>query len=584
LKLIKKPWELVMYPSQASDYKLKNYSMRKILTLIAGTMITGTLLAGGLVTNTNQSASWVRMPSRNASVEIDAVYFNPAGLMKLENGFHFGLNNQTISQTREITNDYSGPGGLYGLNQNTYEGKVFSWYFPSVYAAFKLDKLAFSVGFMPIGGGGGAEYKKGLPSFEMGISDLVPGLASQGATGYDVDIYFEGSSTWLGYQGAVSYKINDMISVAAGARYVTAKNTYSGHLRNVQVMMGETMVNATDVFAGIATNLGGIIGIPASLADAINEGFGSATLQNLVDAEEITAVQKAAIEQGLLYIGVSSEDLPTLSLNAISGTVTAATPALTTTRNEALATGPLVADKSADVTQTGSGFAPFFSVNISPIENLNIAIKYEMATKLELVNETKEDLLIGYTATGVPITQFPNGEKTRSDIPAMLTVGVDFRIADNLKVAAGANYFFDKSADYGHKIDADLFPPTPATPIANSEIIDHNGLSMHGGLEFNLSDNLLVSAGYSYANKGVNSLYQSDMTFGNSTNTVGFGGAYIVNDKVKINLGANYTMYAKDSKTVDHMVKSGITYINFPATETYVKNTLIVGIGLDLSF
>ena len=37
--------------------------MRKILILIAGTLVTGNLLAGGLVTNTNQSASWVRLPS-----------------------------------------------------------------------------------------------------------------------------------------------------------------------------------------------------------------------------------------------------------------------------------------------------------------------------------------------------------------------------------------------------------------------------------------------------------------------------------------------------------------------------------------
>ncbi len=80
--------------------------MRKILTLIAGTLITGNLLAGGLVTNTNQSAAWVRMPARNASIGIDAAYYNPAGLTKLENGFHFSINNQTIFQTRTITSTY----------------------------------------------------------------------------------------------------------------------------------------------------------------------------------------------------------------------------------------------------------------------------------------------------------------------------------------------------------------------------------------------------------------------------------------------------------------------------------------------
>ena len=46
-----------------------------------------TSFAGGLLTNTNQSAQFVRMLSRNASTQIDAVYFNPAGLIKLENGW-----------------------------------------------------------------------------------------------------------------------------------------------------------------------------------------------------------------------------------------------------------------------------------------------------------------------------------------------------------------------------------------------------------------------------------------------------------------------------------------------------------------
>ena len=141
--------------------------MRKILTFIAGTLVTGSFFAGGLVTNTNQSASWVRLPSRNASIESDAVYYNPAGVMKMDNGFHFGISNQTIFQTREITNDYS------YLHESLYKGSVKAPLFPSVAAAYKMDKLAISFGFNPVGGGGGATYEAGLPSFEMSIADLV---------------------------------------------------------------------------------------------------------------------------------------------------------------------------------------------------------------------------------------------------------------------------------------------------------------------------------------------------------------------------------------------------------------------------
>ena len=63
--------------------------MRKLLTLFVAVFISGTLLAGGLVTNNNQSAMFTRLQNRNASTDIDAVYFNPAGLTKLEMVFIF---------------------------------------------------------------------------------------------------------------------------------------------------------------------------------------------------------------------------------------------------------------------------------------------------------------------------------------------------------------------------------------------------------------------------------------------------------------------------------------------------------------
>ncbi|MCK7535426.1 MAG: hypothetical protein MZV63_32815 [Marinilabiliales bacterium] len=49
-------------------------------------------------------------------------------------------------------------------------------------------------------------------------------------TAYDGAIFFEGSSIYFGYQANVSYEINDLISVAVGGRYVTAKNTYQGYI------------------------------------------------------------------------------------------------------------------------------------------------------------------------------------------------------------------------------------------------------------------------------------------------------------------------------------------------------------------
>ena len=52
--------------------------MKKIIsTVITCCLFASSLFAGGLMTNTNQSAHFLRNPARGASMEIDAVYTNP---------------------------------------------------------------------------------------------------------------------------------------------------------------------------------------------------------------------------------------------------------------------------------------------------------------------------------------------------------------------------------------------------------------------------------------------------------------------------------------------------------------------------
>jgi len=63
---------------------INNKRMRKQLLTIIATGFATIVMAGGIVTNTNQSATYIRMLARDASTSIDAVYFNPAGMVKLD--------------------------------------------------------------------------------------------------------------------------------------------------------------------------------------------------------------------------------------------------------------------------------------------------------------------------------------------------------------------------------------------------------------------------------------------------------------------------------------------------------------------
>ena len=106
--------------------------MKRMNVLVIGMLISSQFLfAGGLVTNTNGSAAWIRTLSRNATLGVDAVYFNPAGLGQFSNGLHLSISNQTIFQTRTITSDYP----FLSPSPKTYEAELTAPIFPSIYAA-----------------------------------------------------------------------------------------------------------------------------------------------------------------------------------------------------------------------------------------------------------------------------------------------------------------------------------------------------------------------------------------------------------------------------------------------------------------
>ena len=82
--------------------RLTNVLVSALLTSIS----VSSAFAGGILTNTNQHIAFLRNPARDASLEIDAVYYNPAGLAFMKDGFHLSLNIQSAYQTRTIQSTF----------------------------------------------------------------------------------------------------------------------------------------------------------------------------------------------------------------------------------------------------------------------------------------------------------------------------------------------------------------------------------------------------------------------------------------------------------------------------------------------
>lgn len=521
--------------------------MRKILLIAV--LLTATFLssyAGGLLTNANQSAAYIRMPARDASIGIDALYYNPAGLTQLENGFHVSFSNQTVFQKKKITNSYA----LLNSNVNPvgeYIGDVTVPFFPSIYAVYKKDKLALGLGFHINAGGGSAEFANGLPSFESQIAVLPAALTAAGipTSNYGCDIYFNGKSIFWGVQLNGAYQINDMISVSAGARLILARNSYEGHISNISInpaTAGGNMVLANTFFSGMAAqattaanNLGAII----------TGGGGDYTLAQLVGAGFITQDQADQLSGGL---GSNYNEAMTASMlqGAYNGIAT-------TMNNYATAT----ADKQVDVAQKGIGITPIIGIDIKPNEKWNIGIKYEFRTKLILTNETTTD------NTGM----FPDKLDLRSDIPAILSVGASYQATEKLNLNAGMHYYFDTDARFDY---------LAGDGSVQQKYIDGNMWEVALGAEYNVTDKLLLSLGGFYTQKGVDDSYQSDMTHSLTSYSVGLGGSYKLTEKLMLTLGAFNTFYIPDEKE--------ISYGAITATEKYDRTNTVFAIGVDYKF
>ncbi len=489
--------------------------MKKIFVLFIGLSSFAGLFAGGLVTNTNQSALFTRFQCRDATLGIDGVYYNPAGLTRLKDGFYLSLNNQTINQTQTIGNNYQ------FLSDPTfnYTGIVKAPFFPSFYGAYKMGKIAISFGFNPIGGGGGAEFADGLPSFEIMVADLVPMLQSQLApldativglgapdpgfrnvSGYHSDIFFKVSSIYFGYQANVSYEVSDMLSLAIGARYVSAKNTYQGHVKDVTI-------DAPTIYGGIQT--------PGNYLRLI---------------------------AGVLIPIVGPTNPNVLSLQGTASALDVQT------------------DLEADVIRKGTGITPIVSLNFAPNDMINLAVKYEFKTKLELATT----VIDGKDAGGM----FVSESAVVADMPAQLVVGASLKPVDKVLISTGIHYYFDKNTDYDGSLDSEV------------AMIDKNFIEYALGIEYGITDKFRLSAGWLMTKTGVNDLYQSDQRFDLDTNSFGGGFGISILPVLDIDLGAFYTMYADGFRGYPHNLGGN----SISVTETYDKSVWLVSVGLSFSF
>ena len=159
-------------------------------------------------------------------------------------------------------------------------------------------------------------------------------------------------------------------------------------------------------------------------------------------------------------------------------------------------------------------------------------------------------------AAQVPaVAVYADGAKVRSDIPALLTLGAQYEIADNFRAMVGGVYYWDKDAK--------------GTPVKKGD----NTWEANFGLEWDVTDKVMLSCGGQRTQFGFDDADMSDTNFFTSCSSLAIGGAYKFSEKIKLNVGYMHSFYDNHK----------FTNANATACD-YTRKNDAVGVSLDITF
>ncbi len=541
--------------------------------------------AGGLLTNTNQNIAFNRNFARVGAIGIDGVYFNPAGVAFLDQGFHLSLNFQNVYQTRQITSAFSVPafantpyeypftlnGGDKTDGSKFYEGKASVPILPSFQVAYNKDKWSFQAGFGLTGGGGKASFNEGLPSFERQIA-ILPALINQQlptfstllgqqetpATSYSMQSYMSGHQYNFGLQLGVAYKINENLSVFGGARFNYIYNKYEGNITNISADVNGNNQNLYEYFGSKAKLL-------TEKAAALQaQAVAAKTQADAYQAQANAATDPTAKAQ--LQAAANQYAAGAQQASAGAKMVSAGADKLNSSKE-------LVKDRYVEVSQRGWGITPILGIDYRT-GKWNFAARYEFTTKFNIENNTKRD----------DTKKYENGVNTPNDIPGILALGAQYEVLKNLRVMAGYNHYFDKDARMDNN---------------KQRFLKHNTQEFLAGVEWDINPSVTVSAGGQRTLYGLgDGKYLTDLSFVTSSYSFGVGAKIKVAKNAHLNVAYFFTNYSKFTKNYEDAITIGREQVTQPDgtisvqpktlatknTDIFTRTNKVLGVGLDIDF
>ena len=252
--------------------------------------------------------------------------------------------------------------------------------------------------------------------------------------------------------------------------------------------------------------------------------------------------------------------------------------------NGELASVPITyLDMQLDCIQRGWGFAPIVSFDYHN-DRLTIAARYEFRTKIATENDTKAlsarilntdpataqfmpyiEGELALSQFGDKVAAYEDGVETRYDMPSLFVATVSYNFTPQLRAALEYHFFDDTHAIMAGDRQKEL---------------THGTHEILAGVEYDINEKFTVSCGGQRTDYGLSDGYQQNTSFACDSYSLGLGGAWNINDKMRLNVSYFCTLYS-DYTTAPKANYNGTPYTG---TETYSRTNHVLGIGLDYKF
>lgn len=251
-------------------------------------------------------------------------------------------------------------------------------------------------------------------------------------------------------------------------------------------------------------------------------------------------------------------------------------------------------DLQLDVTQRAWGFAPIVSVDFHQ-GPLTVAARYEFRTKLNTKNDTEalnvtmmgnktdikamaaqygNDATLQGLATNMgdamaaKIKNYMPDEYVRYDMPSLLVAAAGYEFSPKLRAAVEYHFFDDKHAKMADDRQKELA---------------HGTHEILAGVEYDINEKFTVSCGGQRTDYGLSDTYQQNTSFACDSYSFGLGGAWNINDKMRLNISYFKTIYSDYTKEFT-AEQGGYMGTGYPGKDVYSRTNDVIGIGIDYKF